>query len=252
MRPQRSRLIGERCLGRRTSVRDRGGLALEAEVRKDAPRDDQVGDQGDELAPLAAVLAAQDIDREDASHELGPAVPVRGASDGGGDCVGSRDLVCATVREPALTAHWVPVRTFRPHRQQALASARSGRATRQPVPGHRGKSVDARAGAARAPRDLILAWPLTALAARGGTHGTPETDWIRAGCVAFPPSIHGIRVVNAPCQPESIRLRAHREFHQRLLGPVLLRCPRQTLDADRLAPRLFARHINRQRKETGR
>ena len=44
----------------------------------DASRDEQIGDQGDELAPVAAVLAAQDVDREHAPHELGPVVTAGG------------------------------------------------------------------------------------------------------------------------------------------------------------------------------
>ena len=48
-----------------------------------------------------------------------------------------------------------------------------------------------------------------ALAARGETHATLGTAWIRAG---------GVRVVGAPCQPESRQSRARREFHHGLLA----------------------------------
>jgi hypothetical protein len=41
-------------------------------VLEDAPADEEFGDQGDEHAPAAAVEAGEDVDREDAAHELGP------------------------------------------------------------------------------------------------------------------------------------------------------------------------------------
>ncbi len=40
-------------------------------MTQDAARDEQVGDQCDELASRATVGAVQDVDREDAQHELG-------------------------------------------------------------------------------------------------------------------------------------------------------------------------------------
>jgi len=151
-RPQRSRLIGERCLGRRARVRDRRGLGVEAEMREDAPRDDPVADQGDELAPLAEVLAAQDVDREDAC--MSSAQRSRcGERAVGGPRPEPRPGERTFRRGHVSRARWIAARTLRSVQRQALASTRSSHATRKPVPGHHDESVDARADAARAPRD---------------------------------------------------------------------------------------------------
>ncbi len=56
---------------------------------------------------------------------------------------------------------------------------------------------DLLAGSAALHYDLgaaIVDLPLVPLAARGETHGALSTTWIRAGCVAPPPSIHRIRL----------------------------------------------------------
>jgi len=79
-----------RTMPEAVDVPSRGGGALEAEVGQDAPRDEEVGDRGDELASPTAVLAAHNFMAKTA-YELGPTVAVREASDGASRVAEIRD-----------------------------------------------------------------------------------------------------------------------------------------------------------------
>ena len=57
-------------LGRRSSGQDRWGIGVESEVREDAHDDGALFDERHEPPPGTAVVAAQDVDAEDASQEL--------------------------------------------------------------------------------------------------------------------------------------------------------------------------------------
>lgn len=64
----------ERHLGRGARSRERWSLTGQAEVAQDVPRNDRVGDQGDQSARRAAVLTSQGVDSEDPAHELRPGI----------------------------------------------------------------------------------------------------------------------------------------------------------------------------------
>ena len=66
-------------------------------MNQDAARDVKIGDQCDEPAPVATVLASQDVDREHAPHELGP---VEGS---GQSC---RNAVTAWAQVPPEASSW--------------------------------------------------------------------------------------------------------------------------------------------------
>lgn len=59
------------------------------------------------------------------------------------------------------------------------------------------------------------------LAARGATHAAQDPPRIRAGDVAPPPRNQRLRVVGAPCRPDSCRLPARREWRHGLLATLL-------------------------------
>jgi hypothetical protein len=67
----------EHHLWRRARCRERWSLAGQAEVTQDAACNERVGDQRDQPAPSATVLAGQYVNPEDPAHELRPGVAAR-------------------------------------------------------------------------------------------------------------------------------------------------------------------------------
>ena len=63
--------------GRRARRVDWGRVRVESEVRQDRHDDRALGDQSHQSAMGAALSAEQDVQTEDAAHELCPQVSVR-------------------------------------------------------------------------------------------------------------------------------------------------------------------------------
>ena len=107
-------------LGRRSSGLDRWGIGVESEVREEAHETRALRDERHEPPPGTAVVAAQDVDAEDAWQELGPQVAVRRPRRGG--FLGTRGV--RATRRRAGDDHVVAQRRAR--REDAVVSLLMG------------------------------------------------------------------------------------------------------------------------------